>query len=312
MEDFDPSLFADIADAVGLSSPAFIEKDFYAVQLLKCISELQLSEYKFIFAGGTCLAKAHFPTFRMSEDLDLKLHHQECFFKLSDSKKRKYRSELNELIIHEITKTQFFKLAKKESMSEGRYKCFYVNYPKTHKHNSLRPELKLEFTEIIDQSMLHITAPIGSIYADIMKQPQEILTLSCDPIEVILVEKFIALLRRTAEVSREYSDNDDETLVRHVYDLYLIKSQNCNISKISELFKHILNQDVNKFGMRHYEFKNAPIGELLYGLNILTSEAKFKNRYKSFLGPLVYNSNPPSWEQGIEYVYDLSKSLLHK
>ena len=72
MKSFDPTLFADIADSLKIASPAFIEKDYYAVQLLKAISSIKLSEGKLIFAGGTCLTKVHLPTFRMSEDLDLK------------------------------------------------------------------------------------------------------------------------------------------------------------------------------------------------------------------------------------------------
>ena len=53
MKHFDPTLFADIADFINISSPAFIEKDYYAVQLLKTISSIKLAETKLIFAGGT-------------------------------------------------------------------------------------------------------------------------------------------------------------------------------------------------------------------------------------------------------------------
>ncbi len=72
MSQLDPSLFADIADAIRLPSPAFVEKDYYAVQLLKSIAAIDLPDGKLIFAGGTCLTKVHLPTYRMSEDIDLK------------------------------------------------------------------------------------------------------------------------------------------------------------------------------------------------------------------------------------------------
>ena len=39
MTAFDPSLLPDIANAIGLQGPAFVEKDYYAIQLLKIISE---------------------------------------------------------------------------------------------------------------------------------------------------------------------------------------------------------------------------------------------------------------------------------
>jgi len=116
---FDPSLFPDIANAIGLPSPAFVEKDDYAVQLLKVISEIQMSEGKFIFAGGTCLTKAHLPTFRMSEDIDIKFLPTEHFLNQSESQKRKNRSSLAKSILDTIEKSHLFSLANKESRSEG-------------------------------------------------------------------------------------------------------------------------------------------------------------------------------------------------
>jgi predicted nucleotidyltransferase component of viral defense system len=145
---FDPSLFPDIANAIGLQSPAFVEKDYYAIQLLKIVSEIEIPEGKFIFAGGTCLAKAHLPTFRMSEDIDIKFLPNDDFLKQSDSQKRKNRSNLGTSILQSIEKSQLFSIINKESRSEGRYRCFSINYPKTYTHQSLRSELKLEFTEI--------------------------------------------------------------------------------------------------------------------------------------------------------------------
>ena len=52
----DTSLFSDVADALGIAHPAIVEKDYYAVQLLKLLSTLEIPGYTFVFAGGTCLA----------------------------------------------------------------------------------------------------------------------------------------------------------------------------------------------------------------------------------------------------------------
>ena len=65
--------FAEVADALGLSAPAFAEKDYFVVQALKTISQVQSEPFEIIFAGGTCLTKAHEITNRMSEDVDLKV-----------------------------------------------------------------------------------------------------------------------------------------------------------------------------------------------------------------------------------------------
>lgn len=310
MSQFDPTLFADIADSLRLPSPAFIEKDYYAVQLLKSICSINLSVGKLVFAGGTCLTKAHLPTYRMSEDIDLKFVPGDSFVNLSDSQKRKFRSDLGSIFINAVESTGLFKLMHKESRSEGRYRCLSVNYPRSHNHVALRPELKLELTEVAAQHVLPIEASIGSIYASVLQQQHEIQSLACDHIETILVEKFVGLLRRTAEVARGHSDSDDATLVRHVYDLYLINAQAHKFGNISDIFKKIMQRDIVQFGMRHTELNSDPIAELLYGLNILSSDREYKNRYEKFLGPLVYNANPPTWDQGVENLHAITNVML--
>ncbi|RUR29705.1 hypothetical protein ELY33_12230 [Vreelandella andesensis] len=69
----DPGMFPDVADALGVDSPAIVEKDVYAVQLLCLLSKLRSETFELVFAGGTSLAKAHHKLFRMSEDIDIKL-----------------------------------------------------------------------------------------------------------------------------------------------------------------------------------------------------------------------------------------------
>ncbi len=308
---FDPGLFPDIANAIGLPSPAFVEKDYYAVQLLKVISEIKMPEGKFIFAGGTCLAKVHLPTFRMSEDIDIKFLPTEHFLNQSDTQKRKNRSILGNSIFQKIEQFNQFSVVNKESRSEGRYRCFSVNYPKTYNHTSLRPELKLEFTEIALEYLPAIEASISSIYSNVTKQAHEILALKCDNVNLILIEKFVGLLRRIAEASRGYSDNEDEALIRHVYDLHLINMNKKDFVGISELFAKIVKRDIAQFVMRHKEFKEHPLKELTYGLQLLSNEKKHRERYHSFLGPLVYNANPPSWEQGLESLNSLAKILIN-
>ena len=66
-------LFTDVADVLSISNPVIVEKDYYAVLLLKELSSLHCDDYQLVFAGGTCLTKVHQNTYRMSEDIDIKL-----------------------------------------------------------------------------------------------------------------------------------------------------------------------------------------------------------------------------------------------
>jgi predicted nucleotidyltransferase component of viral defense system len=60
------------ADALAISNPVIVEKDYYAILLLKELSSLHYEDYQLIFFGGTCLTKIHQNTYRMSEDIDIK------------------------------------------------------------------------------------------------------------------------------------------------------------------------------------------------------------------------------------------------
>lgn len=48
----DPSLFADVADALGIKNPVIVEKDYYAVQLIKVLSALSLMIIIWFFQVG--------------------------------------------------------------------------------------------------------------------------------------------------------------------------------------------------------------------------------------------------------------------
>jgi len=55
---FDPELFLDVTDALGIDSPAIVEKDAYAVELLRLLTQVQSEHFELVFAGGpagTCL-----------------------------------------------------------------------------------------------------------------------------------------------------------------------------------------------------------------------------------------------------------------
>lgn len=67
-------LLDEVADALELPSSQVVEKDFRVVEVLSAIVAAPLpSGARLVFAGGTCLARAHGLVRRMSEDIDLKV-----------------------------------------------------------------------------------------------------------------------------------------------------------------------------------------------------------------------------------------------
>lgn len=121
--------------------PAYIEKDYYIVELLKIISGFQCNNFDVTFSGGTSLSKGFGIINRFSEDIDfMVLSHEEN----SRSVYRTFRKELFE----RINATDILKVSPNEQIigNESRFVSFYVDYPKAFDDKSLRQQVKIEIS----------------------------------------------------------------------------------------------------------------------------------------------------------------------
>lgn len=310
MSTIDPLLFADVADALAISNPVIVEKDYYAILLLKELSSLHYEDYQLVFAGGTCLTKVHQNTYRMSEDIDIKLVASNAALDKSHSLQRQNRKMVHQRIVSMLESSSLFHLVETKKRNEGKFQQFLIQYPRHHDLvDALRPHIQLEITEsaLLDSP---IERSIRSLYAEMNKSEPEVALFPCVTMETTASEKFISLLRRTAACNRDTTQPDDETLIRHVYDLHLIGLALTNFNSLKALVDKVIAIDVDQFSNRHKEFKEHPYKELKYGLDLLITKPIYKDRYKRFIGPLVYHPSPATWEQAIQTVVDMSSEWL--
>ena len=68
----EPGLHAEVALLQGMDV-AFVEKDWFVVQLIRSLATTQLPGFAFIFSGGNCLSKAYSLLQRFSEDVDFRV-----------------------------------------------------------------------------------------------------------------------------------------------------------------------------------------------------------------------------------------------
>lgn len=312
MTAIDSSLFLDVADALGISSPAIVEKDYWATQLLKIISQLNPDGFQLVFSGGTCLAKAYQNTFRMSEDIDIKMIPNSDTRALSKSRQRQLRRNIHQLMLDAISDSGTFKLASDpKKRNEGKNQQFLIEYPREHiALVSLRPHLQLDLTES-DLLEDPVKLSLGSLYANTVKEAEEVQNIACVTVHSTASEKFVSLLRRTASHARDGSRADDKTLIRHVYDLHLIYKSLLSIPyHLKPMIEQVIEIDKRQFGNQHKEFLSDAISELRFGLSLLVQQAHHQERYKQFIGPLVYHPSPASWEEAIASVKKLADSWL--
>lgn len=304
-------IFAEVADYFNITDPAIVEKDYFLLQLLRLLSATDIEGYRLVFSGGTCLAKVYKHTYRMSEDIDLKLVPDDATKQLSRSAQRTLRKRIHSNITNQILGSELFTQSQDAVIrNERRFFQLLLNYPNSYPSSgALRAHIQLELTE---SELLQPATnySVSSLYADVKTQVPEVEQFACVSLESTAAEKLVALLRRTALANRYPQRSDDEQLIRHAYDLYQIETELTDTKKFKQLIDLVIETDVIQFGEQHPEFRADPSNELLFGLAQL-QEPKYIERYHQFIGPLVYHPKPVSWSEALKTVQLLTKQYIY-
>lgn len=289
---------------------AVIEKDYYVTQIINTLSNIENENFRLIFAGGTCLAKAHQIIDRMSEDIDFKIQmkHSEIFSRSSLIKALKeFRSLIkSSLVIPELT------VIEDAVRNEGKYERMTLQYPQTYAMNAtLRPHLLVEFTFSNARDAIEYY-PVKTL---IEKALPEITLFTppktpCISVNETAIEKWVGLTRRISAIERQYH-HDDPTLVRHIYDLNAIKRADKINSVFFDLAKIIVDSDAKQFKYQHPEYYNNPSTEIRESLTILKEKVLWKQRYQQFTDSMVYDKNAaPDYESAVQHLEDISKEVI--
>ena len=204
-----PPDFEDLASEIG-SEPAFVEKEWYGVQLLAQLSTFDLSGGGYIvFAGGTCLARAHGIIKRFSEDLDFIVRSKEV---MQRDRIREFRTA----VLEHIAMDDRFRFLDGKSANESRFYRAHFSFPKYFEHASLRPFIKLELSFLnnrLDTSKREVRSTLAEYRGDVPEAAMECVS----PIETA-ADKVSALTWRVVKRNRD-DPNDDPTIIRHLHDL---------------------------------------------------------------------------------------------
>lgn len=206
----------DIAAESGIR-PGFIEKDWYAVQLLARLSSFQNSKgVSLIFSGGTSLSKGHGAIQRFSEDLDFILV---TSLDISVGQRRSLRQE----ILAHVTADGRFRVMD-DNVTRGDSHRFFkapILYDIAFPDNSLRPHLQLEM-KFSQNRMPANHCVIRSIVSEFAGTKPEA-GISCISSVETAADKLSALTWRV--LVRDRADpNDDPTIVRHLHDLAALEA----------------------------------------------------------------------------------------
>ncbi|HVY53806.1 MAG TPA: nucleotidyl transferase AbiEii/AbiGii toxin family protein [Gammaproteobacteria bacterium] len=289
---------------------AVIEKDYYVTQVIHALSNLENETFRLVFCGGTCLAKAHKLVLRMSEDVDFKVQR-----KTSERFSRSgLKSELNKFraYIRSTLTVPDLSVVNDFARNEGRYQQIILKYPNSFPIGSaLRPDIKIELTFadiLLPTDELEVKTIIENSLNGIKLFIPPI--TKCISIDETAIEKWVGLTRRIMAIERGYED-DDKTLIRHVYDLNAINKANKINSSFTEYAKTVILSDGKQFKNQHPEYAANPSAEITQSLALLKDKPLWKERYEEFIEAMVYDTaNALPYNQAITTLEGISASVI--
>lgn len=279
----DQELLLEVASELGVSE-AFIEKDWYAVQALKAISEAELTIHGVttIFSGGTSLSKGYGLIKRFSEDLDFRCQYTES--NLTGSSIKRLHSAYRKNIIERIGTIAELGYDESRLKRGGNFFKFPLSYPaSTAQHTSLRPNLEIEFS-FTQPRLSPICKPVSSFISDYLGQEPETDILCLSPIETG-ADKLSALTWRILKRDRAQKD-DDPTIIRHLHDLcalskLLLNNVECFMETAHQSFSVDQNTHHRKTDTSFYQ----SVSEALEQLN---SDPLYREEYNQFAYAMSY------------------------
>ncbi|MHB1947406.1 MAG: nucleotidyl transferase AbiEii/AbiGii toxin family protein [Gammaproteobacteria bacterium] len=307
----------DLAELIELTyqqtgiAPGLVEKDYYVTQVINHISQIKNEYFKLVFAGGTCLAKAHKITKRMSEDIDFKVI-KNSSIKLVTKKHRAEFSKYREQIISVLENSKFT-CDPKPTEGRNTHVKIHVDYPAIFpKDPNNREYILLELT-ISEVKLPTRSLSINTLMQEMLNlnESESFTSLDCISVEETAAEKWVALTRRVAESARNPVKNEEygKALVRHIYDLYIIGQENKFGDEFISLSKETMRLDQEKYKLLHKEYYKNPTDEIKYSLHLL-QENKFKIYYDNFIQSLVYDSRSPSYVEALSFVEKISETIM--
>ncbi len=299
------------AEKLRIKYPFIIEKDYYVTHAIHSLSGIENEYFRLIFAGGTCLAKAHKIVKRMSEDVDFKIQLKKTDKIFSKSRLlkelKKFRTQImSSLALPNLT------ISDSAVRNEGQYLRAELTYPALFVGNdTLRPHLLLEFT-FADVRLATESLTINTIIEEVITMDTIFspLPIDCVSSDETAIEKWVGLTRRIAAIERQYH-HDDETLVRHVYDLNAVKEADRINDIFFNLAKSIVNSDAKQFKNQHPEYFINPESEIRQSLAILKNKLIWKERYHKFIESMVYDKSfKHDYDNSIQMLENISEQAI--
>ncbi|MFT4205409.1 MAG: nucleotidyl transferase AbiEii/AbiGii toxin family protein [Chitinophagaceae bacterium] len=280
-------LLEEVATIKNINA-AFVEKDWYAVQVLKKVHEFSYPGFDIIFSGGTALSKAHNIIQRFSEDVDFRIQ-TNLLEEKSKSQQKKILSDFKNAVITHL-RTEFDiddnKIVARDS---NHFFSVQLDYPTLFPQSvALRPHLLIEF-RLTNLFLKAQTFSVSSFVNELSRKSPEVLNVACANSIEIAIDKCSALLWRIPQREEDIKNNaenpDDRNIVRHLHDLYFLNRTVINYHGFKTLMIHTIQEDDD----RAKSIEGLSIKEKFsIALDILRNDKKYPTEYGRFVKGMSY------------------------
>lgn len=279
--------FLEVQAHFNLPSVALVEKDVHVLRAIRALLAVDAAPFTLVFGGGTALARAHKLVQRMSEDVDFKIVPTPAA-PVSRSGLHRQRSALRDRVTTALQAAGFAFDPKDavRSRDESSYTIFQLPYTAGGAGEGLRPTIQIELQHATLR-LPRVTLPVSSFIAEALNRAPEVPAIACMNVTETAAEKLVSLTRRTAMDLAGLSRDFDPALVRHIYDLHVLRDH-VDRGTVIALARDIAAADSDEFRNQYPAYHTDIAGETHKALDALRTDPVHRLRYDRFLAIMVY------------------------
>jgi Nucleotidyl transferase AbiEii toxin, Type IV TA system len=176
-------------------------------------------------------------------------------------------------------------------MHKGHYTKYQLPYePIAAGKGMLRPDVQIE-TSFWPLRREAVEKPVISFIAEAYGQVPEVPKIACSSVLETAAEKLVGLTWRAGSELAGLRDVRDPTLVRHIYDLHVIR-EHYDPEEVAALALDVMKADAATRGDKFPAWQNDPLGETLRAIEGIPKDKVFVDGYANFLRDMVYGDGP--------------------
>jgi len=116
----------------------------------------------------------------------------------------------------------------------------------------------------------------------------------------------------TNKNSQPGARQSDKHLVRHLYDLYHLKTGDLLTGDYCAIVNEIMEKDRIQFKKHNAAYADDPVRTSELSLDLLYKDFQWREHWNHFLEQMVYEKNKPSFDKAYGQLQQLSQEIFKK